>query len=148
MGELEFALADKAQKEKLVWQAREWVMFCAKTIEAQGPGFWKDLLASIEKKIKEHQLSPVVSFHLVPSSRFILHKSAYPAVTVEVEINLAGHEINYIVAKTPARRNQTIKIEKRLMLYLDDAGELYLKQGDTTLNVDDAAKLLLLPFTA
>jgi hypothetical protein len=138
-------LADKEKQLKLVWQAREWTIFCAKTIEAQAPDFWKDLLAAVQELVKKLRLPATACQELFPS-RFIVHEPHYPTIDVLVELDVAARTIRYTTILKPSRDVLASHSERRLPFHLDEAGELYLKRGDAILNVADAAELLLQPF--
>jgi len=142
---LEYAVTGRNQNEKAVCQTGEWVMFCAKTIEAQAPDFWKDLLSSVKKRVGEHRLS-AQAFQKTLPTQFFVHKGKLPAVTVAVDLDIAAHTVRYTTVRRTSREVDESRIERRMVFHLDDAGGLYLKQGEASLNVDDAAELLLLPF--
>ena len=138
-------LADKAQQQKQMWQAREWTIFCAKTIEAQAPDFWKDLYAAVEGLLEKSGLPPS-ALHKNPPARFFIHQPRYPAIDVFVDLDTAARTIRITTARRASRETPLAESEQRLPFLLDEAGELYLKQGDTILNVDATAKLILDPF--
>ena len=137
MGELKFALADKAQKEKIVWQAREWIMFCAKTIDAQMPGFWSDIFSSAQHLFDSHVstsddpiIQEKVTLQKLLPVGFIATKSTVPAVTVMVGPNFTEDEIEYRIIRTPHRKETPIENSGRLRIVLDDAGELCAKREE------------------
>jgi hypothetical protein len=142
---LEYAATGRNQNEKAVWLTSEWVMFCAKTIEAQAPDFWKDLLSSVENRVGKYGLS-AQSFQKTLPTQFFVHRGKLPALTVAVDLDIPAHTVRYVTVRRPNREVDESRAERRMVFHLDDAGELYLKQGDAILNVDDAAELLLFPF--
>jgi hypothetical protein len=142
---VERAAQDRAEKEAQSWKSRQWVMFCAKTIEAQAPDFWKDLTAAVGGLLEECGLPPE-GLQVIPPKSFVIHQPLYPAVDVAVELDIPAETIRYTTVRRASREVEASRSERRFRFYLDDAGGLYLKQGDAVLNLEDAANLLLHPF--
>jgi hypothetical protein len=137
--------AEKEQKRRLVWQAREWTIFCAKTIEAQAPDFWSDLSSTIRELLEKFGLPDTALQQTLPSE-FIIHQPRYPAVDVIASLDIPAHTIRITTIRRAKQSVSPTKREERLRFCLDDAGKLYIKHGEELLNVDDVAKLLLHPF--
>ena len=129
----------------LVWQAREWVMFCAKTIEALAPYFWRDLIASVKRITFEECGLPERAFWENSPRQFHVHQPLIPSFDVTVTLNVDAHTVRYVTEQRASREVDPVRAERKLVFHLDDAGKLYLKRGEIIFNVDGAARMLLEP---
>ncbi len=146
-------LAEKAQKEKLVWQAREWVMFCAKTIEAQMPGFWRDIFSSAQKLVDDYKsasndacLQEKLTFEKLLPNGFRAGKSTVPAVIIRANPDYGSHTIEYAVTRISHRDATPVETTGRLRMVLDDAGELCARTDQQLLGTPQlVAEFILRP---
>jgi hypothetical protein len=146
-------VADRPQKEKLVWEAREWVMFCAKTIEAQMPGFWRDIFSSAQKLVDDYRsasndarLQEKLTFEKLLPNGLRAVKSTVPAVIIRANPDYGSHTIEYAVTRISHRDATPVETTGRLRIVLDDAGELCVRTDNQLLGTPQlVAELILRP---
>jgi hypothetical protein len=81
------------------------------------------------------------------SNKFLVHKPTYPAINLVVQLDSEAGLITYQVEKRVApEADFSVSETRRMMFFLDDAGEIYLRRGEQIFNSDSAAKFLLLRF--
>jgi hypothetical protein len=119
------------------------VMFCTKTIQAQAPYFWRDLVSAVQASVP-----PSATFQKLRPNKFIVRKPIYPAVDLMVEVDQEAGLLTYqmenrVSASVPSFTSEP----RRMVFFLDDAGELYLRRGEEIFNPDAASKFLLTHFT-
>lgn len=120
-------------------------MFCAKTIEAQGPDLWRDLIESVKRVAFERCELPKEAFREDSPVQFHVHQPFVPSFDLTATLELDRHLVRYVTEQRAGRKETPRISEKRLDIHLDDAGELYLRRGEEILDVDGAALLLLEP---
>ena len=138
-------VTDQSPEAKLVWQARQWVMFSAKTIEAEGADLWRDLIESVKRATFDKCKLLLEAFWEDSPIQFHVHEPHTPSFDLTVRLELEMHQIRYVTERRAGRKEPPSVVERRLDIHLDDAGELYFKRGEEILGVDRAALLLLEP---
>jgi hypothetical protein len=131
-------LVEKAQKQRAALQAHEWIMFCAKTIEAQAPYFWEGIIRAIQSS-----LPPSTVFGLKSPTKFILHKPIYPAFDLTVEVDFPAQRVTYRARKKSGPEADFTYSDHFMPFYLDDAAGVYLKRGDDSFNPDSFAEFIV-----
>ncbi len=140
----ESVVKQESSEDHTAWQAREWAMHCARTVAAQAPGLWEDLLAEISHLLEQRRI-PHASFEAVPPHGLVIHKPTYPAIEMSAELDASAQEVNCVITRTARRGDPPSRSQRRLRFYVDDSGELYLCEGDSILNVQTAARWMLEP---
>ena len=133
-----YVMAHAELAPKLVWQARQWVMFCAKTIEAQAPYFWRSVQSVVKAKLPES-----ATFGLSSPTEFTVHKPTYPAANLAVRLDLDARFIVCAVEKKLGPEVDFTHSEFMARFFLDDVGELYVRRGDQIFNPDSFAQSLV-----
>jgi hypothetical protein len=113
-------------------------MFCAKTIEAQAPYFWRSVQSAVKEKLPES-----ATFGLSNPMKFTVHRPTYPAVNLAARLDLDARLIICEVEKRLGPEVDFTHSEFTARFFLDDAGELYARRGDQIFNPDSFAQFLL-----
>src|SRR5438874_6954766 len=118
------------------------VMFCTKTIQSQAPYFWRELVSAVQASVP-----PSASFQKLRPNKFTVHNPTYPAVDLMVEVDLEAGLLTYQMENRISAGVASFASERRRMVFfLDDVGELYLRRGEEIFNPDSASTFLLTPF--
>ena len=122
-----------------------------KKIADKAPALWEKLAAVVENHVAEfNQLfrddKPKLFEVEKPAPRtLLLKRGAYPAVRLELFLNLDTRSVNYQVVRTPRAHAKSSEEIGAIPIVLDDKGLPQLMNGSNPLALEAASELILKP---
>ena len=122
-----------------------------KKVADKAPALWEKFAAVVENHVAEFNLlfrdDKLKVFQVEkPAPRaLLLKRSPYPAVRMEIFLNLDTRSVNYQVVRTPRAHGRPSEEIGAIPIALDDKGAPQLMSGNHQLTLEAASELILKP---
>ena len=129
---------------------RERQIAAANLLKSQIEPFWAELVDTLALSVKVfNEEFPeldrrIETFDRQMRTSVVLRRSAYPAVTVKMQLNTAGTSVQYTISRTHRKGAETVEKPGAFTFGVRDGKVGYVESGLET--HDDIAMLVLDPF--